>query len=337
LEDDLLTVLRAATGEEALAYDSAPTRLTGGFWATLVSFRLRHAPRASSGPLVARVMPDAAIAAKETAIQSEVAAQGFPTPAVHLSGGPDDGLGQAFLVMDFAAGESLLGGLGGGGAIAALPRLVRRLPDTLAETMARLHQLDVVPVRQHLAAVGVAGASVREVVAHLTAGASASGRSDLAAVGAWLAEHAPPAAPEVVCHGDLHPFNVLVDDDGRVTVLDWSASLIASHYYDLAFTGLVLAEPPVSVPRVLRPAVRAAGRGLARRFRTTYAKTAGAPIDPRVLAWHEAVICLRALVEVAGWVAAGTAEERAGHPWLVSGPAFASRLSHLTGVAVGPR
>jgi aminoglycoside phosphotransferase (APT) family kinase protein len=141
----------------------------------------------------------------------------------------------------------------------------------------------------------------------------------------------------VVCHGDLHPFNVLVDDERRVTVLDWSASLIASHYYDLAFTGLVLAEPPVSVPRALRPAVRAAGRGLARRFRATYAKTTGAPIDLGALAWHEGVICLRALVEVAGWVAAGTADSRAGHPWLVSGPAFAARLSRLTGVAVSPR
>ena len=337
LEDDLLAVLRVETGSPTLAYDGAPTRLTGGFWATLLSFRLRNAPPEWSGPLVARVMPDAAIAAKETAIQSEVAAQGFPTPAVHLAGGPDAGLGQAFLVMDLASGGSLLGGLGGAGAIASLPRLVRRLPDTLAKTMARLHQIDVAPVRQRLGAAGVSGASLPEVVAHLTAGAAASGRSDLAAAGAWLAAHAPAAAPDVVCHGDLHPFNLLVDTDGTVTVLDWSASLIASAAYDVAFTGLVLAEPPVSVPRTLRPTVRAVGRSLARRFRRTYAQAVGAPIDSASLAWHEGVICLRALVEVAGWVAGGTANERAGHPWVVAGPAFATRLSRLTGVAVTAR
>ena len=29
-----------------------------------------------------------------------------------------------------------------------------------------------------------------------------------------------------ICHGDLHPFNVLVDDRGQTTVLDWSAEVV---------------------------------------------------------------------------------------------------------------
>ncbi len=48
------------------------------------------------------------------------------------------------------------------------------------------------------------------------------------------------------------------------------------------------------------------------------------------------VVCLRALVEVAGWDEPER-ERRSGHPWLVSGPAFASRLSKLTGSPVRPR
>ena len=55
------------------------------------------------------------------------------------------------------------------------------------------------------------------------------------------------------------------------------------------------------------------------------------------LRYHQAVVCLRALTEVAGWVHQGTAGERSGHPWLVSGPAFARRLSRLTGAPVRPR
>lgn len=337
LDADLLAVLRTATSTPTLAFADAPTRLTGGFWAELISFRLRDAPPAWSGGLVARVMPDPGIAAKETAIQSEVAAQGFPTPTVHLAGGPDAGLGRSFLVMDLAAGGSMLGGLGGAGAVAALPRLARRLPDTLAKTMARLHQVDVAPVRQRLVAAGITASTVGEVVRSLTAGASLTGRADLEAAGRWLAEHAPAVAPEVVCHGDLHPFNLLVDREGEVTVLDWSAGLLAPQAYDVAFTGLVLAEPPVSVPRVLRPLVRAAGRALARRFRSTYARETGAPIDPASLEWHEGVICLRALVEVAGWAAAGRLDHRTGHPWLVAGPAFAARLTALTGAPVTAR
>jgi aminoglycoside phosphotransferase (APT) family kinase protein len=337
LDDALLEVLRSATSTPTLTYDGAPSRLTGGFWAELVSFRLQDAPVGWDGPLVARVMPDAATAAKETVFQAEVAAQGFSTPAVHLAGGPDDGLGRSFLVMDLASGDPMLSGLGGGGAIAALPRLVRRLPATLAGTMARLHQLDASVIRTRLGEAGVEASTVGDLVDRLHAAATLTGRVDLEAAATWLTEHAPAPAAEVVCHGDLHPFNVLVDADGSVTVLDWSGGLLAPAAYDVAFTGLVLAEPPVTVPRSVRPLVRAAGRALARRFRRAYVSAGGAPIDRAALAWQEGVICLRVLVEVASWVVNGQVDERAGHPWLVTGPAYAARLSRLTGAAVTPR
>lgn len=162
------------------------------------------------------------------------------------------------------------------------------------------------------------------------------GRADLAAA-RWLVEHPPAAAPEVVCHGDLHPFNLLVDIHATVTVLDWSAGLLAAGTYDVAFTGLLLAEPPVSVPRARRPRVRGAGGWLARWFRRTHCSRMGTELDPEALRWFEGVVCLRALVEGAGWVTAGVVDERAGHPWLVSGPAFADRLSVLTGATVMPR
>ena len=141
----------------------------------------------------------------------------------------------------------------------------------------------------------------------------------------------------MICHGDLHPFNLLVDTDGEVAVLDWSASLLAPGAYDLAFTGLVLAEPPVAVPRVCRPMVRAAGRWLGRRFRLAYSRHAAIDVDRQVLRWYEGFVCLRVLVEVASWVAAGQVEDRRGHPWLVSGPGFAARLSTLTGTSVTSR
>lgn len=106
---------------------------------------------------------------------------------------------------------------------------------------------------------------------------------------------------------------------------------------DLAFSGLVLAEPPVVVPCVFRPMVRAAGQWLGHRFRRAYSRHAAIDVDPQVLRWYEGVVCLRVLVEVAGWVAAGQVEERRGHPWLVSGPGFAVRLSTLTGASVTSR
>ena len=337
LDTDLLELLRGATGTPTLAFDAAPRRLTGGFWAELISFRLRGAPDGWRGDLVARVMPDQEIAAKETAVQAEVAAQGFPTPVVHLAGGPGEGLGRAFMVMDLAAGRPLLAGLGGLSAIAALPRLARRLPDAIGETMAALHRLDLGPVRARLTTIGAGGRGLESVVSGFAASAELCRRVDLVQAARWLQEHPPPPTPEVICHGDLHPFNLLVDAEGTITVLDWSASLLAPAAYDVAFTGLVLAEPPIGVPRMIRPAVRAAGRWLQRRFRRAYNRHAAIPVEPTALRWYEGVVCLRALVEVAHWVAAGEIDARSSHPWLVSGPAFAARLSRLTGLSITPR
>ena len=95
-------------------------------------------------------MPDASIAAKETAFQSAVAAEGFPTPVVRLSGGPADGLGRAYLVMDLVQGQPLLAGLDGIGAVRRLPRLIRQLPVALGRSMASLHDLDPTIVVERL-------------------------------------------------------------------------------------------------------------------------------------------------------------------------------------------
>jgi aminoglycoside phosphotransferase (APT) family kinase protein len=175
------------------------------------------------------------------------------------------------------------------------------------------------------------------MLTHLEDTATTLGRSDLAASAAWLANRPSAEGAVVVCHGDMHPFNVLVDDTDGITVLDWSAALLAPSTYDLGFTSLLLAEPPLVVPAPLRPPVRRVGRALSDRFVAAYERASGVTVDREVLAWHQVVICLRALVEVAGWVAAGTVGERAGHPWVLAGESFAGRLGAYTGVGVTPR
>jgi aminoglycoside phosphotransferase (APT) family kinase protein len=337
LTGDLIDLLREHLAEPALRYEGEPTRLTGGFWAELVSFRVAPAPPDWDRPLVARVMPDPATALKESAFQFEVAQQGYPTPAVRLMRGPEAGLdGRALMIMDLAEGGPLLGGLDGIAAIAKLPTLARRLPTILAEVLARLHDLETGPVVQRLEATGTPRPDIDSMLGHLRSTAEQLDRPALAAVATWLADHRPTAEPEVICHGDMHPFNVLVDDGGRLTVLDWSAAVIAPAGYDLGFTSLMLAEPPLVVPRLLKPLVRSAGRWLERRFLRRYEVKAGVRVDAATLGWYQALICLRALTEVAGWAAAGTLPGREGHPWVLAGDAFASRLRALTGVEVTP-
>jgi aminoglycoside phosphotransferase (APT) family kinase protein len=333
----LLRVLRTLTDTPTLDYDAPPQPLTGGFWAELLAFRLVDAPDRLSGDLVARVMPDPVIARKETVLQAETAAQGYPTPAVRLSGGPDAGLGRAFMVMDRAAGTPLLAGLDGVGTISKLPHLLRHIPAVLAKAMVDLHHLDPAPVRARLDVNGDTPATVRATLERIRTAARLYDRDDLVRAVDWLVAHPPPPSPDVICHGDLHPFNLLVDDAGTVTVLDWSAGLIGPAAYDAAFTSLLLGEPPIAVPRPARPLIRAAGRLLSRRFLRDYRAASGTGLDAGSLRWHQSLVCLRALVEVAAWTAAGDIDAKTSHPWLVCGPAFASRLGTLTGVPVRPR
>ena len=89
---------------------------------------------------------DAALARKETPVQVEAAAAGFPTPAVRLAGGPETALRRAFVVMDRAEGAPLLLGVAGTRALLGAPQLLARIPATLAGAMADLHRLDRVGI-----------------------------------------------------------------------------------------------------------------------------------------------------------------------------------------------
>ena len=333
LTERLIDVIRDVTGRPGLEYERPPEPMHGGFWAELFSFSLADPPEGWPGELVARLMPDPGAARKETIVQTAMAAAGFPTPFVRASGGPDGGLGRAFMVMDRAAGSPALSGLDGGVTPAGVARLLRQVPGLLAGAMARLHALDPDLVRGELEQVREVPVSLAGRLATLARFAAEFGRPDLVDAAGWLAEHRPAPSPDVICHGDLHPFNLLADGD-RVTVLDWSAALLAPRAHDVGFTSLLLSEPPLRVPAWQRPLVRMAGRELARRFVRGYQRQAGTTIESGELRWHQAVGCLRALVEVAGWVHEGVAGQHAGHPWLLSGPAFARRLASLTGTPV---
>jgi aminoglycoside phosphotransferase (APT) family kinase protein len=333
IAERLIGVLRSAADAPDLEYERRPEPMRGGFWAELFAFSLANPPAGWPADLVARLMPDPATACKETIVQRAVAAAGFPTPFVRAAGGPHDGLGLAFMVMDRAAGGPALSGLDGGLTPAAAPRLLR-VPELLATSMARLHALDPDLVRGELEQVRDVPVTVPGLLGAVERFAREFGRTDLAGAARWLADHPPRPASDVICHGDLHPFNLLADDD-RVMVLDWSTTLLAPRAHDLGFTSLLLSEPPLRVPGWQRPLIRVFGRVLARRFVRTYQRQTGVIVEPGELRWYQAVTCLRALTEMASWVHEGSA--RADHPWLTCGPAWARRLTSLTGIQVRAR
>jgi aminoglycoside phosphotransferase (APT) family kinase protein len=330
----VLELLRASTGDPHLDYARPPTRLGGGFWAEIYSVVFADPPAGLSGDLVLRVMPDKLLARKETIVQSGVAAQGFPAPAVCLSGDMGDGSGRQFMVMERAPGGPLMSGLSGPAALLHSGPLIAQLPAVLAETMARLHQLDPEPIRDRLRREGpVAAIEVTDFLENLIVGAEAAGRSDLIYAGRRLQELRRPRSDRVICHGDLHPFNLLVDGD-RISVVDWTGALLAEPAYDVAFTWLLLIHAPLDAPAMLRPVIRAASRLVGRSFLRKYRQISPGTFDDDSLNWHVALHCFRTLIEVAGWEAGGDLDRRAGHPWLTSRATFAHHVSQLTGVTV---
>jgi len=329
----LVELLRAEPGFERAELACPPQPLAGGFWASMSLLRLANvAPAADT--LVLRVMPDAALAAKETVFQREIGRQGFPVPAVRLAGGAGAGVGGAFLLMDYAPGAPLLAGLDGIAALRRLPVLVRQLPALLGRVTAGLHTLDPAPLRAALADAGVVASSdAPAFLATLAESAGRLGRTDLSAAARWLAGHLPAAGRAVIGHGDIHPFNLLTQGE-RWTLLDWTSALIADPAYDLAFTTLMLRHPPLAAPAPFRPVIGAAGTALARRFLDAYRRGGGAVPGQRLLDWYTSLHALRILIELHGWRHDPDGLDHSFHPWTAMGPVAAQILTRTMNTRV---
>lgn len=327
--DVFALLARSWTGVEV----GEPVALEGGFWASMYRVSLAGQPDGVPDEVVVRVAPDRVLGAKETEVQRVVASQGYPTPRVWLSA-PHGPSGGWWSIMDFVRGAPLLADLNGASALVRAPQLLRTMPQQLAEVMARLHRLDPGPASAAVeAAAPEAAWSTDDVLARLAAGAVATDRRDLAAAVHRLEATRPATTQQVLCHGDLHPFNVMTDGDGA-TVIDWTGAVVADPCFDVAFTALLLANPPLQLPTSLNPVVRGIGRTLARRFRAAY-RRANPSFRAENLDWFHALHCARVLIDVTAMRAAhGPAA--AGHPWALIAPAAARDLSATTDTEVHP-
>jgi aminoglycoside phosphotransferase (APT) family kinase protein len=322
--DQLRNALRRTTGIDDLDWATPPTSLHGGFWAEMYTVELADPPPELAGPLVARIMPDPDTAAFETAIQRHVHHCGLPVPAIRAANVPTSELDRAWMLMDLAPGQPMLSGLTATGAIRRAPALYRRLPDLLAQAAADLHHCptDGPDLDGHHDR-----ADINAFLARIAAQADGIGRHDLAEAGRSLADRAP--ASRVICHGDLHPFNVLINGD-RWTILDWSTAVTADPHYDLGFTTLMLANPPLGGPAPVRAIARSVGGRLAQRFLHTYQHLIGMPIDPERLAWGRTVHALRAMTEIATWAHQDRIDVHRGHPWVAMRTVLEDQLATVT-------
>jgi aminoglycoside phosphotransferase (APT) family kinase protein len=303
--------------------------LLGGQWAAMARVRISGAPAGVPEDLVLRVVPEAVMGAKELAVQRAAHAAGVTTPMVQLLGQQGGPLGGAWAVMDLAPGRPLLADLNGAAAIRQLPALLRRLPTQLADTMLAVHRIEPTTVENAVrSAAPGAPLRVEDLWHHLHAASGGPLRTALERL--W--ESRPTEGRIVVCHGDLHPFNLLLDEDGMVTVLDWTAALIAPPAYDVAFTWLLLGHPPLAAPAPLRPVIGAGAAVLSRRFLREY-RAREPRLDMEQVRWFAGLHACRVLVDLATWRAAGDPRSRS-HPWRLVAPGAARALRRATGVRV---
>src|SRR5262249_20684815 len=146
--------------------------------------------------------------------------------------------------------------------IRAVPGLALRLPNLLADLSVRLHGLDYGRLEHELRSRREWPADVDDLITDITKASDALDDRTLAD-----GIHKVPAARphiddrSVICHGDFHPLNVIVGDAGA-TVVDWTAARLGPPAFDVAFTALLLAHPPIQVGPALRRPLQASGRWL---------------------------------------------------------------------------
>jgi aminoglycoside phosphotransferase (APT) family kinase protein len=330
IDDDLLRVMSAHAGSPQ-AFARSPAPISGGYWAAIYGFELDDPPAGSSGRLVLRVMPNASSARIETIVHRSVVEQGYPTPRVLLDGF-DEGLGGAFIVMERVEGAQLLEGLRLGGALLSLPKILRRIARQLSVASVRLHDLDPQPVRVALEEAGIdpdtLGPQARLGEIRAVARTTSVG---LDGVLAWLENRRPPFTPAVVCHGDIHPFNMLVGDDDSFNLLDWTNGCLCRREYDVGCTAALLHCAPIAVPRLAEGALRAVTGSLAHRFVDMYRKLA--PINLDVVEWFETLQYARCIAAVAS-AALDDPIVGAKHPFRISAPAMIRQLRMITDVTV---
>ena len=311
-----------------------PQKLTGGFWAQIWGVELTAAPPPFDQKMVLRIMPNLEAGLREAVVQRTVADSGFSTPQV-LASGVASGLGEAYILMERIDGRTPLGGLRLGPEVLGLPKLLRRLPILLAETANALHAIDPDLMKTALDKAGVESrVSIHPFRARIDMAAIDCPSAGFNGLIQWLDDHVPIAGPNVICHGDLHPLNLLIDDHHTTWLLDWTTATIAPKEMDIGLTTGLLRCAPIATPQLLRPVVVRITNRLAESFITTVATSVA--VDRVAVDWWEALQHGRCLADLVNGRLHAGGVVGPGHPFETAAVAMRRRLEQLTGVTITP-
>lgn len=166
--------------------------------------------------------------------------------------------------------------------------LARRLGRTLGELHAAMHAADGMGLGDQSEAIR---AAIDEAGPELPPGAREAALRRL--------ERLPRGTS--VCHGDLHPANVILGPQ-RAVIIDWGNTRRGSPAADVARSVYLMRETPMHEPRILRPVVAALRGSFVAAYLARYRELR--PLDQaEVRAWRLPVLAAR--------MAEGIDEERA--------------------------
>ncbi len=284
----LLAHLRAEAGAPSLDYAEAPQRVTGGFETTIFRFELAAPPASLAGPLIVRILRphyNPSQVQAEAAIQTALSTLGYAAPRAMLVCTDSAVLGGAFMVMQRLPGRPLAEGMEaivtGAGVMRVLrllggvSRVLEQMAVVWAQAQLRLHALPPAPVIRGLQEAGLAPEAYTYDgrLAALGRAIDSLGNDGLARAYAWLQANRPhDSAAPAVCHGDLHPLNILAQDGAMTGVIDWGNTTIADAAFDVGSTIATIRTTPLDLPASALPLVRGLLRYLLWRYRRAYGR-----------------------------------------------------------------
>ena len=282
IDEKLISYLRSELQDQRVTYSTTPTSVEGGYDTAIYRFQLEGASDELAEPLILRVFKGSSPnrAAFESLVQGAVSDVGYPAPRVYFTCTDEAVLGAGFLIMELMPGRPMMD----------LPEEV--MPEILAEAHLHLHSIDPLSIRAAFESSGFSSSRLSFDSRLRRLRERVKGRDyDWLKSGLGWIEGNRPGEPErlVICHGDFHPLNLLVED-GRVSgVLDWSGFLLWEKGYDVgttAFLGQVAA--PTLMPEI-------DWSRLVRRYLEHY--TSRTALEPERVDYYSAFSCLRAMFE----------------------------------------
>ena len=244
----------------------------------------------------------------EEILHNYLADNNYPAPRIHFQCSNTSILGGRFTVMDFVQGETLY-------------RYGKDIAKTFAEISVKLHNIDPKPLQKKLAEAGInesqyTGFSEREhfIETHKMGWLEPAIN--------WLKDNRP-ISDNVICHGDVHASNIMMNEGMVSGVLDWTLFCVDDPCRDVGST--------LTLYKVVMPCYSPENRGVfalrMEKFLDTYLGLRG--LDLGKLGYYEALRCFSEMSEIGG--RAVVQRERG-----VLG-ASADRFTELTGVKLSPK